>query len=169
MSSAVGVVRPFLDEYVARLDVAVHQALQVCGMESEACLADELDAGFERERRRQLRQGPPFHQLEEDAGSAPERAHLVHLHHVGMIHPRLEPGLEEKSLGVARVLAPDEFHGHCPLEAPVPGSVHLPHPAAAKEALQLDATVEGGELLAQTAFPRAVRILRATSTSSGSG
>ncbi len=64
-------------------------------------------------------------------------------HDVGMVHPRLEAGLEQQTLGVARVLTADELHGHCALEPQVPGAVDFAHPTSAEQALELDATVEG--------------------------
>ena len=86
-----------------------------------------------------------------------------------MLHPRLEPGLEDDPLGIPGVVAADQLHGHGTLEASVPAAVNLAHPARAEQPPELDLIVQGCEALAHRRSSSAARIRRETSSSSGSG
>ena len=85
-----------------------------------------------------------LHQLEDDAGPAAERAHLVDLDHVGVLHPGLEPRLQQQPLGVARSAAAHELHRHRPLQPPVPGAVDLAHARPSRGALAARPGRRGG-------------------------
>ena len=137
-------------------------------MEAQGSLSQQLHPQGQRCVRGQLPQGAALHQLHDDAGSSLQGAHLVDAHHMGVLHPGLEAGLQDQPLGLPGVGAPHELHGHGPLQAPVPGPVDLAHAALAQEPLQLQPAIQRGQQQGHGAPGRARRMRSATSSSSGS-
>ena len=119
--------------------------------------------------RAEIRQGPPLHQLEQDAGTALQRARVMHPHHVGMLDPGLEPGLQQQAVSLFRIAAAHELDCYRTFQPRIPGPVDLAHAPGPEDALEGDAAIQGRQGQAHRASTIAARMRRATSSRSASG
>jgi len=131
----VGLQAPLvlLDHDVGGLEVPVHEALAVGGVDGgghglhhggEVLQAEVLPRGG---------QGPALDQLHGDEGLAVQLAHLIDLADVGMVDLGLVLGFQDEAAHAPRVVPGEELQGDLPLEDEVEGPVDPPHPALAQE------------------------------------
>jgi hypothetical protein len=88
-----------LDEDVPRLQVPVDQAQSVGGVDRAGHVPEQCQPGFEALLGGGRRQIPALDVLHGDVGLAVELAGFVYVAHVGVLDPRLGPGLAEETLG----------------------------------------------------------------------
>ena len=152
----VGLVRVVarLQEQVARLDVAVHQAHAVPGRQPARRLAQDGQRHV-RGRRPRARQAHGqvlalqqlHHQeVQPHLGIRPE---VVDGHHVGMVQRRRGPRLAQKAALQAGVVVlvmghdADDLYGHGAAQALVAGAIHGAHAAASDHRVDAIAPAEG--------------------------
>ena len=134
-----------IDQHVLRLDVPVHELVQVRALERPPDL-DRVGHG--------LRDGQPaeapdallerlaLHVLEDDVGRAVVLAGVDHGDHVGMVHLRHGARLAPKALELVRVarhVPVHELDRHMALERGVEGAIDAGHPARTDDLLEPEA------------------------------
>jgi hypothetical protein len=169
------------EQHVARLDVAVEDALGVGGAQR----AEQVDADLRDEPGRQralllddLLEGAALDQLHDDPGKAVHHDGVVHGGDRGMVEARGEARLTDHAFaqlglllgGEPRVPA-DLFHRHLAPERPVPGTPDRAHGSSAEGGRQLVAVGEQPRVLFRHEYedspPRLSRAFRSLAQARG--
>ena len=139
------------EEDVLRLDVAVHQAVGVRGVQSGRHLRDDRRGPrrLQRPVRPQLvLQAAALDQPHVDVEHSVDVAEVVHRDDVRFLQPRSYPRLAPETFLVARIsghLRAQELDGHHPLPDGVVGAVHLTHPTDTDQRVQLVGPESGAQ------------------------
>jgi hypothetical protein len=120
---------------ISRLDIAVQDPLQMCGIQRVGDLDGRIQHLFQRQRAaaHDVAQSLTFQQLHRDEGLASNFSNLVYGANVGMIQGRCSARLPTETiqgLGVLGQLIREKLEGDVPAESNVFGLVHHSHAAA---------------------------------------
>ena len=130
------------DEHVRRLDVAVHEASRMSGVERLADLGEERDGSRRIERALGLQQGAEICALDVahgDVEDAPRLPRVVDRDDVWMVDRRSQPRLAMEALAealVLRQLRSKQLEGDLALEREILGEVDDAHAAPADDRVE---------------------------------
>ena len=130
-------IRCALNQHIARLEVAMHNAETMCLVDRRRHITDHQDLLLEREPLGNTLEGLTLDKLQRNVRATSDLTYLVDTTDVRVINPRLGARLTEEPCCHLRVCLQDELDRDDAIEATISGPIDQAHSTLTEEVKQL--------------------------------